>query len=86
MVMELVRAAVGYREEFGNKLGVQCSSSPLLSINLLEIISRGFWTGGLYELLHAEDLMVIALSMGELLLKVGVIEVKVEKNLLHMNM
>ena len=30
--------------------------------------------------------MVIALSMGELLLKVGVIEVKVEKNLLHMNM
>ena len=30
--------------------------------------------------------MVIALSMGELLLKVGVIEVKVEKNLLLMNM
>ena len=30
--------------------------------------------------------MVIALSMGELLLKVGVIEVKMEKNLLHMNM
>ena len=30
--------------------------------------------------------MVIALSMGELLFKVGVIEVKVEKNLLHMNM
>ena len=30
--------------------------------------------------------MVIALSMGELLLKVGNIEVKVEKNLLHMNM
>ena len=30
--------------------------------------------------------MVIALSMGELLFEVGVIEVKVEKNLLHMNM
>ena len=30
--------------------------------------------------------MVIALSMGELLLKVGVIEVKVEEKLLHMNM
>ena len=30
--------------------------------------------------------MVIALSMGELLLKVEVIEVKVEKNLLHMNL
>ena len=30
--------------------------------------------------------MVIALSMGELLLKVGAIEVKVEKNILHMNM
>ena len=30
--------------------------------------------------------MVIALSMGELRFKVGVIEVKVEKNLLHMNM
>ena len=30
--------------------------------------------------------MVIALSMGELLLKVGVIEVKVKKKFLHMNM
>ena len=30
--------------------------------------------------------MVIALSMGELLLKVGVIDIKVEKKLLHMNM
>ena len=30
--------------------------------------------------------MVIALSKGELLLKAGVIEVKVEEKLLHMNM
>ena len=30
--------------------------------------------------------MVIALSMGELLLKVGVIDIKVEKKFLHMNM
>ena len=30
--------------------------------------------------------MVIAYSKGELLLKVGVMEDKVEKNLLHMNM
>ena len=35
---------------------------------------------------HAEDLMVIALSLGEPLLKVGATEVKVEKNLLHTNM
>ena len=30
--------------------------------------------------------MVIALSMGELLLKVGVIEVKMEMKLIHTNM
>ena len=37
-------------------------------------------------MLYAEDLMVIALSMGELLLKVGVMEVKVKKKFLHVNM
>ena len=44
MVMELVRVAVGYREEFGMGQGVHQGSvlSPLLSIILLEVLSRGF--------------------------------------------
>ena len=44
MVVDLVKVAVGYREEFGKGLGVHPGFvlSPLLSINLLEVLSRGF--------------------------------------------
>ena len=43
MGMELVRVAVGYREEFSKGLGFHPGFvlRPLLSIILLEIISRG---------------------------------------------
>ena len=42
MVMKLVRVAVGYREELGKGLGVHQGYvlSPLLSIILLEVLSR----------------------------------------------
>ena len=44
MVVKLVRVAVGYREKFGKGLGVHPGFvlSPLLSIILLEVLSRGF--------------------------------------------
>ena len=44
MVVDLVKVAVGYREEFGKGLGVHRGFvlSPLLSIILLEVLSRGF--------------------------------------------
>ena len=44
MVVDLVKVAVGYREEFGKGLGVHPGFvlSPLLSIILLEGLSRGF--------------------------------------------
>ena len=44
MGMELVKVAVGYREEFGKGLGVHPGFvlSMLFSIILLEVLSRGF--------------------------------------------
>ena len=44
MVMELVRVAVGYSEELGKGPGLHPGFvlSPLLSIILLEVLSRGF--------------------------------------------
>ena len=44
MVMELVKVAVGYREEFGKGLDVYPSFvlSTLFSIILLEVLSRVF--------------------------------------------
>ena len=44
MVVDLVKVAVGYREEFGKGLGVHPGFvlSPVLSIILLEVLSRGF--------------------------------------------
>ena len=44
MVMELVKVAFGYREEFGKRLGVHPGFvlSTLFSIILLEVLSRVF--------------------------------------------
>ena len=44
MVMELIKVAVGYREEFGKGIGVHPGFvlSTLFSIILLEVLSRVF--------------------------------------------
>ena len=42
----------------------------MVSVVMLEALSREFWAVALLELHYAEDLMVIAESQGELLLKV----------------
>ena len=65
-----VRVGDGYSEEFG-VLGVQDSVlSLLLFIIVLEALSREFHTGCPWELLYADDLMIGAQSMEELLVKV----------------
>ena len=63
-----VRVGDGYSEEFGVHQGVVLS--PLLFIIVLEALSREFRTGCPWELLYADDLMISAESMEELLVKV----------------
>ena len=59
-----VRVNGQYSEEFGVGVGVHQGSvlSPLLFILVLEALSHEFRTGVPWELLYADDLVVIALS------------------------
>ena len=68
-VRSRVRVGDGYSEEFGVGVGVHQGSvlSPLLFIIVLEALSREFRTGCPWELLYADDLMISAESMEELL-------------------
>ena len=80
-VRSRVRLGDGYSEEFGVGVGVHQGSvlSPLLFIIVLEALSREFRTGCLWELLYADDLMISAESMEELLVKVQTWKTEVEK-------
>ena len=71
-VRSRVRVGDGYSEEFGVGVGVHQGSvlSLLLFIIVLEALSREFRTGCPWELLYADDLMISAGSMEELLVKV----------------
>ena len=71
-VRSRVRVGDGYSEVFGVGVGVHQGSvlSPLLFIIVLEALSREFRTGCPWELLYADDLMISAESMEELLVKV----------------
>ena len=73
-VRSRVRVGDGYSEEFGVGVGVHQGSvlSPLLFIIVLEALSREFRTGCPWELLYADDLMISAGSMEELLVKVKI--------------
>ena len=68
-------------EEFGVGVGVHQGSvlSPLLFIIVLESLSREFRTGCPWELLYADDLMINAESMEELLVKVQTWKTEMEK-------
>ena len=59
--------------------------SPQLFI-VLEALSREFRTGCLWELLYANDLMISAESMEEMLVKVQTWKTEMEKKGLHVNM
>ena len=80
-VRSRVRVGDGYSEEFGVGVAVHQGSvlSPLLSIIVLEALSRDFRTGCPWELLYADDLMISAESMEELLVKVQTWKTEMEK-------
>ena len=87
-VRSRVRVGNGYSEEFGVGVGVHQDSvlSPLLFIIVLEALSREFCTRCLWELLCADDLMISAESMEELLVKVQTWKTEMEKKGLRVNM
>ena len=87
-VRSRVRVGDGYSEEFGVGVGVHQGSvlSPLLFIIVLEALSREFRTGRPWELLYADDLMISAGSMEELLVKVKTWKTEMEKKGLRVNM
>ena len=87
-VRSTVRVGDGYSEEFGVGVGVHQGSvlSPLLFIIVLEALSREFRTGCPWELLYADDLMISAESMEELLVKVQTWKTEMEKKGLRVNM
>ena len=86
-VRSRVRVGDGYSEEFGVGVGVHQGSvlSPLFII-VLEALSREFRTGCPWELLYADDLMISAGSMEELLVKVKTWKTEMEKKGLRVNM
>ena len=87
-VRSRVRVGDGYSKEFDVGVGVHQGSvlSPLLFIIALEVQSREFCTGCPWELLYADDLMISAESMEELLVKVQTWKTEMEKKGLHVNM
>ena len=87
-VRSRVRVGDGYSEEFGVGVGVDQGSvlSPLLFIIVLEALSREFRTGCPWELLYADDLMISAESMEELLVKLKTWKSEMEKKGLRVNM
>ena len=87
-VRSRVRVGDGYSEEFGVGVGVHQGSvlSPLHFIIVLEALSREFRTGCPWELLYADDLMISAGSMEELLVKVKTWKTEMEKKGLRVNM
>ena len=87
-VRSRVRVGSGYSEEVGVKVCVHQGSvrSPLLFIIVLEALSREFRTGCPWELLIAEDLMISAESMEELLVKVKTWRAEMERKGNRVNM
>ena len=83
-----VRVGDGYSEEFGVGVGVHQGSvlSPLLFIIVLEALFRDFRTCCPWEMLYADDLMIIAESKEELLVKVKTWKTEMEKKSLRVNM
>ena len=79
-VRSRVRVGVGVGVHQGSVL------SPLLFIIVLEALSREFRTGCPLELLYADDLMISAESMEELLVKVQTWKTEMEKKGLRVNM
>ena len=87
-VSSRVRVGESYSDAFGVKVGVHQGSvlSPLLFIIVMEALSREFHTDRPWELLYADDLVVIAESVEELLEKLKKWKTAMEKRGLRVNM
>ena len=77
-----VRVNNSFSDEFVVKVGVHQGSvlSPLLFIIVLEALSREFRTGCPWELLYADDLVIIAESEDELRAKLKLWKSEMEAN------
>ena len=82
-----VRVGEGYSEEFEVKVGVHQGSvlSPLLFIIVLEALSREFRSGIPWEDLYADDLVIIAESLGECVRRLLTWKEAMEKKGLRVN-
>ena len=83
-----VRVNGQYSEEFGVGVGVHQGSvlSPLLFILVLEALSRVFRRGTPWELLYADDLVVIADSLDECVARLKAWKTGMESKGLRVNM
>ena len=82
-----VRVNGQYSQWFDVKVGVHQGSvlSPLLFIIVMEALSRGFRTGCPWELLYADDLVIIAETLEELVEKLSVWKTNIESKGLRVN-
>ena len=80
-VSSRVRVGDGYSDAFEVKVGVHQGSvlSPLLFIMVMEALSREFHTDRPWELLYADDLVIIADTVEELLEKLEKWKTAMEK-------
>ena len=87
-VRNRVRVGDGYSNSFDVRVGVHQGSvlSLLLFVIVLEALSMEFRTGCSWEFLYADDLMVSAHSMDELLVKLRTWRLEMEKKGLRVNM
>ena len=83
-----VRVGDSYSEEFPVQVGVHQGSvlSPLLFIIVIEALSRGFTVGCPFELLYADDLIIIAESKEELLQRLSLWQSELEKKGMRVNL
>ena len=82
-----VRINGNFSEQFNVKVGVHQGSvfSHLLFIIVMEALSREFRTGCPWELLYADDLVIIAETKEKLLLKLTQWKQGIEAKGLHVN-
>ena len=87
-VRSRVRVGNGYSDEFGVQVGVHQGSvlSPLLFIIVLEALSEEFRTGCPWELLYADDLVIMDESLEGLQHKVQMWKSGMEEKGLRVNM
>ena len=83
-----VRVNCQYSAEFDVKVGVHQGSvlSPLLFIIVMEALSREFRVSCPWELLYADDLVISAETLEDLLIKLGKWKTELEAKGLRVNM